>query len=297
MAALAAAAAVAGCSETRTVYSDAEYVMFADTASLHLIQDGARKFTVPVASTVACGYDRTFGVEIVDSKSTAVEGKHYTVESNTVTIKAGERVAEMEFTADWDEMKALDTLNISLRLLLPEAVRWDLYGDTANVRMLKTGTWSADKFTGWCIVTSQFLYNYPGNNTDIQRLIFTEAAGENEVVMHSFLYDGYDVTFRFETGDIARPYITMAEDQVLGDSREVFYTVHGDGKVLVKSSPYYYSYYNALDSFALVYLYVHVMDLGEEYGVVDPYSLASMEWISAEEADRLEREEGMAKHY
>ena len=297
MPALAAIMAVAGCTEVRTVYSDAEYVMFSDTASLHMIQENARTFTVPVASTVACSYDRTFGVEIIDSKSSAVEGRHYTVASNTVTIKAGERVTHMEVTADYDALGDSDTLNIALRLVIPESVRWDLYGDRTNVKMVKAGTWSADKFTGWCVVTSAFLYNYPGNNTSMQRLIYTEQhpTEENTVILHSFLYDGFDVSVRFLTENAAEPYVTMNEDQQLGDSREIFYMVHGDGKVLVKSSPYYKSYFNALSNYAILYLYVHVTDLGEEYGVVDPYSMNMLEWVSDEEADRLEKSDGLKK--
>lgn len=297
MIAAAAVLSAASCKESRPVYSDAEYVIFADSESVNIIQEGSRTFSVPVASTVACDYDRNFGVEILDGKSSAVEGLHYTVASNTVTIKAGERVANMEITANYDEMKALDTLNIALRLLLPEAVRWDLYGDETDVKMVKAGTWKAENFTGWCVVTSRFLYNYPGNNTSIQRLIYTEPVGGSRVKLHSFLYDGYDVTIDFETEDPAKPFITMAGDQILGDSREIFYTIHGDGRVLVQSSPYYNSYYNALENYALLYLYVHVMDLGDEYGVVDPYSMNSLEWVSNEEADRLVREEGMVKRY
>ena len=295
--AAAAVTAAVGCAETHTVYSDAEYIMFSDTASLHMIQEGARTFTVPVASTVACDYDRTVGVEILDSKSSAVEGLHYTLASNTVTIKAGERVARMEVTGNYEALEESDTVNIALRLVIPESVKWDLYGDMTNVKLLKAGTWSADKFTGWCVVTSSFLYTYPGNNTSMQRLIYTEQhpTEENTVILHSFLYDGYDVSIRFKTDDTDKPHVTMDEDQELGNSREIFYTVHGDGHVLVKSSPYYISYFNALSNYVMLYIYVHVTDLGDEYGVVDPYSLNALEWVSDEEADRLEREEGLFK--
>lgn len=296
---LAAAVLVtAGCQKSWPVYSDAEYIMFAEPESVNIVTEGSRTFTVPVASTVACDHDRNVGVEIIDGKSKAIEGLHYTLESNTVTIKAGERVANVTVTADYDQLSSRDTLNIALKLVIPDAVRWDLYGDETNVKMVKAGTWSEEKFTGWCIVTSAFLYSYPGNNVDIRRLIWTEKhpTEKNTVILHSLLYDGYDVTVRFETDDPAKPHVTMDEDQVLGDSREIFYTVHGDGKVLVKASPYYVSYYNALEGFALLYLYVHVTDLGEEYGVVDPYSMNSLEWVSDEEADRLVREDGMVKH-
>lgn len=290
--------ATAGCQESRPTYSDAEYVMFAEPASVNIIQEEACTFRVPVASTVACDYDRNFGVEVLDGKSKAIEGLHYRLASNTVTIKAGERAADVEITANYHEMKSLDTLNVMLRLVLPEAVKWDLYGDETDVKMVKAGTWKAEDFKGWCVVTSRFLYDYPGNNTDIQRLIYTEPhpTEQNTVILHSFLYDGYDVTIRFETDDPARPFVTMDEDQVLSDCQSVFWTVHGDDKLLVRISPYFASYYNALDKYALLYLYVHVMDLGEAYGIVDPYSLNSLAWVSDEEADRLEREEGMVKH-
>lgn len=287
----------AGCQEARPTYADAEYIMFADEESVNIIQEGSRTFCVPVASTVACDYDRNVGVEVLDGKSSAIEGLHYTVASNTVTIKAGERVADVEITADYDRMESLDTLNVTLRLLVPESVKWDLYGDETNVKMVKAGTWEQKNFTGWCVVTSTFLYNYPGNNTSVQRLIYTEAhpTEPNTVILHSFLYDGYNVSIRFLTDDAAEPYVTMDEDQTLGDSREIFYTIHGDGKVLVKASPYYNSYYDALSNYVRLYLYVHVMDLGSEYGIVDPYSQCVLEWVSNEEADRLERENGLFK--
>ena len=293
----AAAVWICGCSRQNDYYNDKEYVMFADAESVNIIQEDACTFSVPVASTVACNYDRNFGVEVLDRKSNAVEGLHYRLSSNTVTIKAGERVANMEITANYDEMKSLDTLNIALKLLLPDAVKWDLYGDETEVKMVKTGTWKAENFTGWCVVSSRLLYDYPGNNTDIKRLIFTELhpTEKNTVILHSFLYDGYDVSIRFETENPAKPFVTMDEDQVLSDCQSVFWTVHGDDKLLVRKSPYFDSYYNALDKYALLYLYVHVMDLGEEYGIVDPYSLNSLAWVSDEEADRLEREDGMTK--
>ena len=287
----------AGCQEARPTYADAEYIMFADEESVNIIQEGSRTFCVPVASTVACDYDRNVGVEVLDGKSSAIEGLHYTVASNTVTIKAGERVADVEITADYDRMESLDTLNVTLRLLVPESVKWDLYGDETNVKMVKSEAWSARKYTGWCVVSSALLYNYPGNNSSIQRLIYTEQdpTDDKTVVLHSFLYDGYDVRIRFKTDDADKPHIAIEKDQILGNSREIFFTVHGDGNVLVAESPYYDSYFMALNRYAVLYLYVYVEDLGDAYGVVDFYSQNVLEWVTNEEAARLESEEGLTK--
>ena len=82
------------CKEQYTTYSDAEYVMFADSISTNLVQKDNGRFNVAVASTVAKNYDRTFGVEIIDEGSNAIEGKHYRLLSNSVTIPAGKLSAD-----------------------------------------------------------------------------------------------------------------------------------------------------------------------------------------------------------
>ena len=66
--ALALTLGFVSCDEEYVTYSDAEYVMFAQEQSENLVLADAEYFTVPVASTVACDYDRTFGVEVVDKR-------------------------------------------------------------------------------------------------------------------------------------------------------------------------------------------------------------------------------------
>ena len=62
------------CDEEYVTYSDAEYLMFAQEQSINMVLADQEYFTVPVSSTVACDYDRTFGVEVVDKGSNAIEG-------------------------------------------------------------------------------------------------------------------------------------------------------------------------------------------------------------------------------
>ena len=92
------AALATGCKEEYKTYSDAEYVLFADTLATYAVLQDQDYFSVPVSSTVACDYDRTFGVEIIDQGSNAVEGKHYRLLSNTITIKAGSRKADVTWS-------------------------------------------------------------------------------------------------------------------------------------------------------------------------------------------------------
>lgn len=293
----AAVLAATGCSEQRSYYADAEYVMFADTMSVNAVLQDRESFTVPVASTVACSYDRTFAVEVIDRGSTAIEGRHYRLASNTITIPAGERRADVTVYPVYEAFEPSDTLNFTLKLVMPEAVRWELYGDRTNVKMVKRCPFVQADYTGWCVVTSLFLQSYPGDNTSVQRLIRTtpHPTEANTLILHSFLYDGYDVTVRFETDDPTEPWITMDDDQVLSNEESVFGQIHGDNKILCGASPYYYSYFDACDKYAVVYLLVYVEKLGALVGYVDTGALNILEWVSDEEADRLEREEGLTK--
>lgn len=300
----ALALAAVSCKETHTLYSDKEYVMFAEESSVRMVTESASSFTVPVASTVACDYDRNFGVEIIDSKSKAIEGLHYRLESNTVTIKAGERVGHLTVKADFEQLAAADTLNIALKLVMPETVKWDLYGDETDVKMVKSCSWNTDDFTGWCVVTSMVIYSYPGMNTSFQRLIYVEKhpTEENALVLHNFLYDGYDITIKLLGDDPAKPWITMDDDQVLSDERSVFGMIHGDDHILVGENMILQSYFDACGRYANLFVSVYVEDLGRLIGYVTDDSDAStclnvLEWVSDEEADRLEREEGLIKRW
>ena len=62
---LLAVAALSSCKERYVTYSDAEYVMFADTLATYPVQDTVEYFSIPVVSTVVRDYDRTYGVEII----------------------------------------------------------------------------------------------------------------------------------------------------------------------------------------------------------------------------------------
>ena len=102
MAGLAAILSLVGCEQDKTLYKGPNYLMFSDTLYHYPVQESNEIFNVPVSATVPVGYDRTLAVEIIDKESNAVEGKHYKLLSNTVTIKAGELAANIEVPTRWD---------------------------------------------------------------------------------------------------------------------------------------------------------------------------------------------------
>lgn len=281
------------CDEQYTTYSDAEYVIFADTLSTHMVGSEQSRFTIPIASTVACDYDRTLGVEIVDQGSNAIEGWHYRLPSNTVTIPAGERTVELEVEGIYDHIEPTDSLGFTLRLVMPEQLKWDLYADhnQTKVVMYKSCPFDIHTFTGWCVLTSLYLYSYPGENTSYQRLIYTELhpTQENTIILHDAFYDGYDITMRFDASDPANPRLEMDDDQVISDEMSVFGQILGDNHIRATDSYYYDSYFNACQHFGVLWLQVYVEYLGESIGTVGHF-YNILEWVSDEEVERLQRE-------
>lgn len=288
-----------GCNSDKKTYSGAEYILFTDTLSTNLVFPAEEYFSVPVVSTVACDYDRTFGVEVIDQGSNAIEGYHYRLKSNTITIKAGERTANVEVAGYYDHIQDTDSLGFKLQLVIPDQLQWSgLYAENNQTKVVlyKGCDYDLDAFDGWCVVTSLLLYSYPSAlDMNYQRLILTEKhpTEPNTIILHDFLYDGYDVTMRLTNDDPADPAIEMDEDQVLSDEQTVFGQINGDDHILGTVSPYYDSYYNTCQKYVSLWLYVYLKDVGTMVGTVGHYYNV-LEWVSLEEAVRLKTEENMS---
>lgn len=287
------ALALLSCKEQYTTYSDAEYVMFADSISTNMVQKDNSRFTVAVASTVARNYDRTFGVEIVDAGSNAIEGKHYRLLTSSVTIPAGKLATDVVVEGIYDNIEATDSLGFCLRLVMADQLKWDLYpnSDCTKVTMYKSCPFDRNTFTGYAVLSSLLLRDYPGENTSYQKVVYTEPhpTEQDMIIVRDCFYKGYDVTLTLHGEDAAEPRITMDKDQVLSDEASVFGQILGDNHILGDDSPYYTSYFNSCQRFAVLWLHVYVEDLGTPIGTVGNFYNV-FEWISDEEAERLKRE-------
>lgn len=290
---LFAAAALCSCEEKYVTYSDAEYVMFADTLAAYPVQKDVDFISIPVVSTVIKDYDRTFGVEIIDKESNAIETLHYRLESNTVTIKAGENRADVRLKGIYDNIEDEDSLVVCLQLVMNKNLEMPLYGPRTKVELVKVCPFDINDFTGWCMFTSMFLYQY-STTQSYQRLIYTEPhpTMENTIICRDWMADGYDVTMTFHPEDPLDRVVTMAQDQVMSDEGSFFGTVYGDNKLYVKNSSLNDSYFYSCGKYLFLWCEVSVKDLGDIYGTVGHFYNV-MEWVSDEEADRLKREEGL----
>lgn len=287
------AALSVACQERYVTYDDAEYVMFADTLATYPVQADVEYFSIPVVSTVVRDYDRTFGVEIIDKTSNAIENYHYRLQSNTVTIKAGENRADVLVHGYYDNIEATDSLGFTLQLVMNDKLEMPLYGRQAKAVLMKSCPFDINSFTGYCVLTSMFLYDYSITGS-YQRLVYTEKhpTEENMIICRNWINDGYDVTMRFNTADPMKPFVTMDPDQVASDEGSFFGTAHGDDKILVTNSALYDSVFYPCGSYLYLWVEVYVENLGVPVGTVGHF-YNIMEWISDEEAERLMREEGM----
>lgn len=282
-----------GCQERYTTLQDANYVMFAEQEQYFLVEQDQDYFSVMVSATAKSKSDRTFGVEVIDKGSNAIEGLHYRLLSNSVTIPAGSLTGEVRVKGMYDNIAAADSLGFILHLVVPEEMEWnDLYedGTQSKVVMYKYCPFDINNYTGYAIVSSTMLQSYPGDNASYQRVIETELhpTEENTIILHDCFYDGYDLCIRLQTGDPENPLVRM-EEQVASDEGSVLGMFHGDNKILIAHSPYYASYFNTCESFVVLWSHVYVEDLGEAVGTVGHF-YNIVEWITKEEADDLRQQ-------
>ena len=251
LAAVAVLIALASCSQEYITYSGPSHIMFSDTLYQYPVQESNEIFNVPISATEKVDYDRTFGVEVVDKESNAIEGKHYRILNNTVTIKAGEMVGNVQVQGIYDNIGKTDSLGFTLKLVIPEKYNWtDIYKDYAHVVMQKACPFDIHNFSGWCVVTSTFYSQYLENVTN--RLIKTEVVEgeENTVLLKDIYYKGYDLKLKFKTGNLLEPKVEM-DDQIAGPTGEAFGTIYGDGKLRISQPSLYTSYYNTCQNYVM----------------------------------------------
>lgn len=284
-----AIASLTGCQEEHITYDGPLYVMFADTLSVLGVENSEEYFDVYIAATKACDEDRTLAVEVIEQESSAIEGVHYVLESNTVTIKAGELAASVRIRGIYENLAIEEVPELKLHLVAGEDTRWNLYeGNVTKVMLQKICPFDVHAFSGYAMVTSTFLYSY---SIGYNRLIETEVdtTEENTIIMHDYFYDGYDIKVRFTTDDPLNPLIEM-DDQPMATTGEAFGTIYGDGMLHTYQPSSYVSYYSSCEKFILQYMTVWVPGMAAGTNTVGTF-INAVEWISDDEA-RILKEQG-----
>jgi hypothetical protein len=285
-------AGITSCDEERTVYDGPQYIMFADTLSVLGVENSEDYFDVYISATQAMDKDLTLAVEVIEQESSAIEGVHYVIESNTVTLKAGELATSVRIRGIYENL-AIDVENlpeIKLRLISPEETHWSLYeGLETKVLLQNVCPFDINAFSGYAMVTSTFLYNYVGSyNRLIETSVDTTDAERKTIIMHDYLYDGYDVKVRFTTDDTLNPLIEM-DDQPMATTGEAFGTIYGDGMLHLYQPSSMVSYYSSCEKFILQYITIWVPGMEAGANTVGTF-VNAVEWISDDEARILKQQ-------
>lgn len=289
---LALLASFTGCDEERTVYDGPQYIMFADTLSVLGVENSEDYFDVFISATRPMDKDLTLAVEVIEQESSAIEGVHYVIESNTVTLKAGELATSVRIRGIYENL-AVDVENLpelKLHLISPEDSHWNLYeGLETTVLLQKVCPFDIHTFSGYAMVTSTFLYNYVGSyNRLIETSVDTTDAERKTIIMHDYLYDGYDVKIRFTTDDTLNPLIEM-DDQPMATTGEAFGTIYGDGMLHLYQPSSMVSYYSSCEKFILQYITIWVPGMEAGTNTVGTF-VNAVEWISDDEARILKQQ-------
>lgn len=274
---------LAGCQAEKTTYEGPDYILFsADSHTLGIL-DSEEWFEIPISATRTANEERTIGVEVVASESSAIEGLHYILESNTLTIPKGELTTAVRIKGLAENIDINSMLSIKLRLVIDPELVWDAYGIESEVLLQKCCPFDINNFTGYAKVTSTWTMQYMNAEA---RLVRTERDPEDKsaIIVKDMFYDGYDIRLRLNSDDRLNPTVELAE-QVLGTTGEAFGTIYGNGKLMMAEPTGYTSYYGTCENFLVLYTMMYV----DGVGVVGTY-VNIFEWISDLEAERIMRE-------
>ena len=157
--------------------------------------------------------DSTESINLMVDKAGTAARLHYELQSNSVTIKAGELASSVKIKGFYDNFEDMDSLGINLRLVAPQDKIWDIYGDETKVQLVKICPFDIQRFVGYAKVTSNFFADYMQNTSF--RLVTVEQDPEkgNGVIINDFFLDGMDLKISFNTQKPLEPKVEMETDR------------------------------------------------------------------------------------
>lgn len=281
--ALLAAILTLGCQSENNTYDGPNYILFSAESYTFGVIDNEEWLEVPISATRTANHDRYIGVEVVASKSSAIEDLHYTLESTTLCIPEGKLTTSLRIRGIADNISVGSNPTITLRLVLNEEDVWEEYGTECCVELQRCCKFDINNFEGYAVLTSTWCMQYM--NTE-SRLVHTHSESENDVVViEDMFYEDYDIRIKLEKEDRLNPLAGLDGEQVVGSTGEAFGTIYGDGKLLITEPMGTTSYYSMCEGFVLLYTTMYV----DGVGTVGTY-VNILEWISDDEAERIMRE-------
>lgn len=182
---------MASCGEREfDIYDGPNQGHFIGSSGTYFVQEADDPgFPIQIGSLSPASGNLTLNVEVVDSLSTAVEGTHYTLSSNSISFSDGQAISELLVTGNFDNLTSDQTLVLALT------------GD--NVAGFdNTYTLNLTQFCPY--LQAEFVGTYTFTTTAFGATYEVEAvagASDNEVVFQNLYEDGFNVTVTLDASD------------------------------------------------------------------------------------------------
>ena len=272
-----------GCKAEPTTIEGDDIVAFSTRNHTFGILDSEEWFEIPIEATQAANYNRNVGVEVIAAESSAIEGRHFELESHTVTIKEGKKSATVRIKGIPSTIAPNTSLTLKLKLILNNDEKVQR-GTEAVVTLQRCCDFDINNFAGYAVVTSQWSMEYMNRDSHLVHTHVDEKE-EDVIVIEDFFYEGCDIRVKLNSEDRLNPTAELYGAQVIGSTGEAFGTIYGDGKLMCDNVEGYLSYYSTCENFLVIYTLMYV----EEVGMVGAY-VNILEWVSDDEAERIMRE-------
>lgn len=267
-------AAFCGCDsdDNQVYYAGPNYVLFSDSLmDMPVTEDENRLFEVYVGTTQASDADRNYIVDIDPAKTNAIEGYHFELLSRNITIKAGERAAQVKLKGYYNHMDVNDSLAVTLKLVGAEAETSPIYKDETNIRLYKCMPMHIDDYVGDVRVSATFPFS---TSQVTQYLIKTEKKDEHTLILKSPFDGTHDLVLKFHSNE-EDPF-----DNDIEMTEQTAFTDANYGEVAMRTSSSAPSYYLPAERAFVLYLESFVPLIGS-FGAY--YYI--FEWITPEEAE------------
>lgn len=240
--------------ESRNYYSGESFIMFEDSAYMMPVTEVDEVFEVAVGMTKAMDHDRYVAVAVDPQKSNAIEGYHYTIESNNVLIPAGQLSGKVRVHGIYKNINSVDdSLAITLKILADKSDLSDMYGNTTNVRLRKIRPFNIDDYVGDMLLTCTF----PFSTSSVTRFyVKTEKIDSHRLRIKKPFEDSRDIMITFHE-DKSNPF-----DQSISVKEQIAFTDERFGPVSMSSVEGAPSYYLPENRAFVLYMEAYLSNVG-----------------------------------
>lgn len=235
-------------------YEGDAFIQFSDSDYVMPVTEKDVVFEVPVGVTAAAPYDRTVAVSVDVRNSNALEGYHFTIENNNVTIPAGRLSGTLRMHGLYDNIDSVDdSLTVTLRLLTSEQNISPIYKDAARVRIQKVRPFRIDDYVGDLQMTCTF----PFSTSSVTQFYVKSVKVNDSTLLVKKPFDStHDLTLRFHS-DAANPL-----DQSISMVEQIAFTDNDFGQVAMRTVDGVPSYYLPENRAFVLYLEAYLVRLG-----------------------------------